>query len=200
MTHASRAGWDGILQDGETILWQGQPVPGIRWRDMLSVQSAFGVVFGGFALFWMAMAAALTRGTGAPGVFTVFPLFGLPFLAVGLYMVAGHVVIDALRRGKTWYTLTDRTAFVASEFLGRKSLDSYPLAKMPFVRLIDGDPGGIEFGDVIPVRRNTRSAGGRRAPLGVVSVAPGFHRIGDARRVYAQMRRARAALTDGSAS
>jgi hypothetical protein len=200
MTQASRAGWDGILQDGETILWQGQPVPGIRWRDLLSAQSAFGVVFAGFALFWITAAAAMTAGSGAPGVFAFFPLFGLPFLAVGLYMVGGQAVIDAMRRGKTWYTLTDRTAFVASEFLGRKSLDSYPLAKMPFVRLIDDDPGSIEFGDMIPVRRNTRSAGGRGQSLGAVGAAPGFHRIGDARKVYAQMRRARAARTDGQAS
>lgn len=52
----------------------------------------FGSVFGGFAAFWIYGAAGgLSGGQSAPGVMgIIFPLFGLPFLFIGLgIMLAG---------------------------------------------------------------------------------------------------------------
>ena len=171
-------GWEGILQPDETILWRGKPEPGIRWRDAIGVKSLFGVFFGGFALFWMAGASALL--SGGPGFpFTLFPLFGLPFLLVGIYMAAGHVFIDAYVRANTWYTLSDRTAFVATDAFGRKNLKSYPIRDMPFLDLEDDRPGSIFFGEV---RRQNHTQ------------RVGFLRIIEARQVYRMLREARGAL------
>ena len=52
------AGWEGILQPGEQILWQGQPRAGDR-MGTLSIMRASSLVwfFGGFAAFWILMAA-----------------------------------------------------------------------------------------------------------------------------------------------
>jgi len=186
------SGWDGILQDGEVILWQGQPDTALRWGDLVSPQTAFGAVFSAFSLFWMGSAFVMVSGSGAPGAFVLFPLFGLPFLAIGLYMVGGRVWIDALRRAGTWYTLTDRTAFVATAFLGRKTLDSYPLAEMPHITLDDGDPGSVLFGGGRPVRGSAHRIEWSAAEA--AGKPTGFRHIREARRVYGMMRDARRAL------
>ena len=55
------AGWEGILDPGERILWQGRPVPGIVWRPQQMVTFLFGLAFAGFALFWMLMAATAVK-------------------------------------------------------------------------------------------------------------------------------------------
>lgn len=198
MSAERSTGWDGILQEGETILWQGQPAADIAWQDLLSPKTAFGAIFTAFSLFWMGAAFFMVTAGGADGPFVLFPLFGLPFLAIGLYMVGGRVWLDAWRRARTWYTLTDRTAFVATDFLGRKTLDSYPLAEMPHITLDDGDPGSILFG------RGGRSVRGSahriewRAAEAAAEPA-GFREIRDARRVYAMMRDARRALRQNEA-
>lgn len=48
-------GWDGLLEDGETILWPGQPDPGMEWRGLLSPISLFGLVFAGVGLYLLAV-------------------------------------------------------------------------------------------------------------------------------------------------
>jgi len=86
------------LKTGEDLWYAGMPSPSHTGRRMWPI-AIFGVFFGGFAAFWITMAAAGTwfggaqsgGGTGsgaASGVFMLFPLFGLPFLLVGLGMIA----------------------------------------------------------------------------------------------------------------
>ena len=193
MTQGS--GWDGILQQGETILWQGQPERGIVWRDALSPLGLFGVVFTGFSLFWMGAAASMLRdGPGFP--FTLFTLFGLPFLMVGLFMMGGHVVLDAYVRATTWYTLTDRTAFVAREAFGKRTLESYPIAEMDRLELADGVPGDVIFGmahNAYPKRVAKQRRSRNRLVTGT-TVQLGFRRIAEARKVWRLLRDRRAAL------
>jgi hypothetical protein len=92
---AVATGWEGILAPGEEILWQGRPRASIRWTGLLTPLTFMGVIFTGFSTFWIAMAAVMTAGSGAPFPFNVFPLFGLPFLAVGLWMLGGRLLFDA---------------------------------------------------------------------------------------------------------
>ena len=86
------------LRDGEELWYAGMPSPKHSARRMWPL-ALFGVFFGGFAAFWISMAAAGAwfGGTQAQGdsgskavsgVFMLFPLFGLPFLAVGLAMIS----------------------------------------------------------------------------------------------------------------
>ena len=190
MTTTSAPGWEGILAGGETILWQGQPDARIAWGDLLSFQSLFGLFFAGFSLFWIAAAAAMTGGTGRDGiegVFAFFPLFGIPFLLVGLYLVVGRIFWDAYVRGRTWYTLTNQAAFIAREIRGKRSLKRYPFADMTSIDLRDDTPGSVYFAEEINVYR--RSSGGRnglprRTRSSTHRIPIGFRRIEDARRVY----------------
>ncbi|MEZ5796022.1 MAG: hypothetical protein R3D63_00080 [Paracoccaceae bacterium] len=190
-------GWEGILTPGERILWQGRPEPGIDWRGLVGGRMLFGLVFAGFALFWMAMAFSMTRQ--APGgLGLLFPLFGLPFLLVGVQMAGGHLWLDARRRRGTHYTLTDRAAFVATETGGQRRLERYPLVRGMTVTLDEGAPGNLWFSETLQSHRiNRTTASGHRRIVRrsfVTRQRTGFERIAEPRRVWQLMGRAIAAL------
>jgi hypothetical protein len=79
------------LQSGESLLWTGSADPRRAATKTLPAVF-FGIPFAGFALFWMNMAYRgthnLARGHNslASGL-SVFPLFGVPFFAIGVAVV-----------------------------------------------------------------------------------------------------------------
>ncbi|MEL6999598.1 MAG: hypothetical protein AAFP68_15160, partial [Pseudomonadota bacterium] len=76
------SGWAPYLDEGERLVWEGRPATGLRVRPSDLLQSGFGLIFFCFSVFWVTMAAS-SGGAGEGGVFRlVFPLFGLPFVAV----------------------------------------------------------------------------------------------------------------------
>ncbi|PWR01722.1 hypothetical protein DKT77_16550 [Meridianimarinicoccus roseus] len=125
-------GWDGILNPGERVLWQGQPDPTPDWTGWRLSDGLFGGAFAGFALFWMAMALGQLPGGSFLGL--VFPLFGLPFLVLGLQRAGAERLWDAYVRRRTWYTLTDERAFIATAVLGRRAFDAYPITPQTRIR------------------------------------------------------------------
>lgn len=131
-------GWQGILDDGERILWQGQPDARLRISPAEIRKALPGVVMLAFALFWMVMAA---QGS------VMFALFGLIFVAISIRNIAEPLLLPAFRRSRTWYTLTDRRALVATDlpFQGRR-LVSYPIDRDTPVEYLPGDPPSILFG------------------------------------------------------
>lgn len=198
----STSGWDGILDDGEEIIWQGRPDSLVVWRDLLSFQSFFGLFFTGFSVFWMAMAAAMTSGRSGPdGIMSFFPLFGLPFFLVGSYLVVGRLFWDAYARGRTWYTLTNKRAFIAREIFGNRSLKDYSFADMTMLDLQDDTPGSIIFAEDVHTRhkRRRRSNGTYvRSGTSTQRIPIGFRRIEDARSVYRLIREHRESTADAA--
>jgi hypothetical protein len=85
------------LRGGEEVWWVGMPDSKRAGRRRLGL-ALFGVLFGGFALMWIVMAAAIVWmgvNESEPGakpmpvvLATLFPLFGLPFLAIGVGMAS----------------------------------------------------------------------------------------------------------------
>ena len=71
---------------------------------MLRASDAFAIPFGllwcGFAIFWE---WSVVSGGRAPWF---FELWGVPFVAVGLYLVFGRFIADAYQRGRTVYGIT----------------------------------------------------------------------------------------------
>ncbi len=135
--------WPPYLLPGETLLWTGRPDPAkhVSASDVFLVP--FSLLWGGFAIFWLI--TVLVEGAPVP-----FALFGVPFVAVGLYFIFGRFIYKAYRKRQTVYGLTEGRALVA---VGSGSLSEAPLQQTPMDRRRsrDGRHLTVTFG---------RSAGG----------------------------------------
>jgi hypothetical protein len=109
----------GELQPGEKLIWAAQPIPALYARSGWGL-AIFGIFFGGFALFWIAMAGGMMwfsndgppgGGSGIGKAFSCFPLFGLPFLAIGVGMLTAPIWMRR-NAARTVYGLTDRRAIL----------------------------------------------------------------------------------------
>ncbi|WP_108485181.1 aspartate carbamoyltransferase catalytic subunit [Oceaniglobus ichthyenteri] len=177
MTSPTPPGWEDILDPGETILWQGAPDPQVRLTGGLG-QSLFGLFFAGFALFWIAAAAFIGNDTGFVGM--VFPLFGVPFLLIGLYMVFGRFIWDAYVRRGTFYTLTNKRAYIATATLGQRKLAAHDIAQSPVFEYVQGPPDSVYFTENRQMTKN-----------GSITHKIGFEFIENSREVVDLIRRIR---------
>jgi len=111
--------WLPPLLPGEQLLWQGRPsqTP-IALRPLEAVLIPFSFFWAGFAGVWNLFAWG-----SAP---LSFSLFGLPFLAAGLYFTVGRFAHNWYMRSRTHYALTTQRAFVLQGRLaGVKTLQRF---------------------------------------------------------------------------
>ena len=164
---STEPGWDGILDPGETILWQGRPDGALKVTgpNALKALGSLGIIV--FVLFMFS-----DPGDGFPSLF-----FGILF-AVAIGQAAYSLFGDTFRRRHTWYTLTTSRAFIASKMpILSKSLKSYPIESDTNIELVRADLDSIYFAT------ETRSGSNRSYTIKV-----GFERIADSKDVYAKMR------------
>lgn len=161
--------WQGILDPGESILWQGQPADRLRLEFRNAFEPLFFTFFTGFSIFWM-------WGASQAGGF--FWTFGLLFFFVGSYSLVAQHFWKRHVRSRTFYTLTDQRAFIATETFGRRTLKSYPITRGTTVELSDGAPGSIFF-----ATETVKDAEG-----GTTITRIGFELVNDFRSVYALIR------------
>lgn len=172
------AGWEGLLETGETVLWQGQPDGRIAFRAAHVLPLIFGLAFSGFALFWMIMASM------AGGFFW---MFGLIHFTVGIGVMAGGPIGGAWKRRRSFYTLTSRRAFIAStSYFGQKSLKSYPITRST---VLDFEEDGA-LSTIIFHREPWRNSKGHSG-----TTAIGFERIPEGRKVLTLMRQVQSEAT-----
>ncbi|MFK7938126.1 MAG: aspartate carbamoyltransferase catalytic subunit [Roseovarius sp.] len=161
--------WDGLLAKDERILWQGQPSQKLSARPGEIFESLFGVFFTGFSIFWMSMAYSMGGGP--------FWMFGLIFFFLGLYQVFGKYLWKSYQRGHTWYTLSDRAAYIAKDSpLGGRSLASYPITPDTELEFKSSTLSSVYFAS------ETYRANGKNH-----SAKVGFENLTDGRAVYDQM-------------
>ena len=142
------------------------------------MQIPFSLLWGGFACFWEWSAFQ----SGAP---VFFRLWGLPFVLIGLYLVAGRFFVDAFLRSKTCYALTtERAIIVRGGFTNRTT--SLQLRALADVSLVEspGGVGTITFGTAVPWWAGSPGWPGSRYRF-----APSFDSIADVRKVYDTLRR-----------
>ncbi len=148
MQHVDNS-WDGVLQDGEVLLWQDQPALSLVLEDIRWLEAGMGVFFMGFSIVWMGMTAQ------AGGIFW---MFGLIFFFIGMRNSLGQFLIDPWLRRQTYFTLTNQRAFVASrKLMGGKVLKSYVIDKNSPLELEQGQTHSIYFA----TEERRRNKGGR---------------------------------------
>ncbi|MGE5835079.1 MAG: hypothetical protein ACM4AI_11410 [Acidobacteriota bacterium] len=128
--------WSQLARN-EKVLWSGQPRGGIRFRAADTLMIPFSLMWGGFAIFWEITVVKM----GAPAFFA---LWGVPFVLVGLYLIAGRFFVDAWQRSRTYYALTNDRAIIVSGLRGRK-VKSLPLRTMSDITLTERANGSGSF-------------------------------------------------------
>ena len=148
------------LRDGERLLWVGQPNPARYAKKAIPIV-LFGVPWTLFSLFWMAGAAGLLFGAGGfrgGGVMNfVFPLFGLPFVLIGLGMLSSPYWLKK-RAGRTFYAVTDQRAILwEASWLGSTEVRAYDGEKLDRMRRVEypGGEGDLIFEEFITYGRNS---------------------------------------------
>lgn len=130
---------EAMLGKGETVAWTGRPAQGIQFRAVDALLIPTSIVFICFALVWETLAVR----SGAP----FFPLFGIPFVLVGLYFTVGRFLFDAYLRAHTTYAITDRAAYVITDGFLAKTRTYSPASLSPLELTIATDgTGTVHFG------------------------------------------------------
>jgi len=150
----SASGWEEILDDGETILWQGRPDGAFALSFKGIGLALFGIFFTGFSLVWMSMAFS------APDSFW---RFGLIHFAAGILMMVVGVFGGTYRRRHSWYSLSTKRAFIATKlpFMGQR-LKSYPITKASMLDFRAGALANIFFA----TRKKRTNNGSVEVPVG----------------------------------
>lgn len=154
--------WDGILQDGEELLWQGRSRPHHETPFWLSA-AIYGAA--------MCLSVGIDAALGADR----FGAYGTVFIFLVL-----ATAITLIRPGRFWrrqkphfYSLSNRRAFRGEIGpSGDYRLVSWPISPETSFRLTDGHPPSIRFYE-------GRHASGRRPRYHEV-----FEAVPDAKKVY----------------
>jgi len=90
-----------MMASDERILWKGTPGSGHFFLPSDLFMIPFSIVWCGFAFFW-------EFGVISSGAPIFMAVFGLPFIAVGLYITVGRFLWKAYLRKRTAYVITNK--------------------------------------------------------------------------------------------
>jgi len=125
-----------LLEPGEALLWEGRPAPRCytfrNWKHSL-----FGVLLLLFSLIWLYWGVELGRNYRSP----LPVLVPTPFIALGLYLSAGHLIRSRLRWEGIYYGLTQRRLLIQD---GKRHKE-LPLGKIRYLRM---DPFSPQLGTI----------------------------------------------------
>lgn len=169
------------LRPGETLLWEGAPVPGLHQRGKAVFLMVFGLPFLiiGVALFFFGL-HRLTQAasTSDAGLALFLTAFALPFGGLGAFLVFGPLIQSRTASRDIRYALTTRAAYVLRQ--GRfPSLKVYPILPSTALEL---EPGSRASTVWLHSRLERDSDG----DLGITKA--GFENIAEGERVFAMIR------------
>lgn len=169
------------------MLWEGRPDVGAYSMRGAWFLIPFSLLWGGFAILWEYEVIA----NGGP---IFFALWGVPFVAVGLYLIFGRFLVARREATNTWYAITDQRVLIQGGAF-RRSIAQLDLRDLPMSQLDDGGKGvgTITFG---------ASMGFMRLPpgwptMGAYVRPPAFVAINDAARVFELLQDAKSQARDG---
>jgi hypothetical protein len=192
------------LLSGEHVLWSAKPRQGIMFSGRDAFLIPFSLLWGGFAIFWEFGAVSGTMtARGGPSVVGFFPIWGVPFVLIGLYLIVGRFFVDAWLRGRMDYALTERRVLI----LRGQEITAVDLARVSTVNLRGGANGGrgtIFFGYDDSGFGGWGGGWGYRRGWGYWTPSadrrPQFIRIQRAQEVFNQIEAIRAKLSTGGAT
>ncbi len=177
--HVGLDAFAGHLLPGESVEWWGQPQQGLLLTRHDGMLIPFSLLWGGFSIFWEVK--ALQSEQPLP-----FGLFGIPFVFIGLYLIAGRFAVDAWLRARMFYALTDRRVLIVRR-APWPNFQALSLGRLPETTLNEGSHGRgtIRFGTPALV---PDGEGGRQYAsswTAALDPTPQFLAIDDARNVFA---------------
>lgn len=136
---AALAAVERHLSGPERIEWVGRPDPTKRFTPADRYLVPFSLFWGGFAIFWLVGA---TASGGA------FGLFGIPFVAIGLYFIFGRFIYKANRKRRTVYAVTNRRVLEIVDGRKGESVTAVYLRSIPNISTsaVSNGEGSVEFG------------------------------------------------------
>jgi hypothetical protein len=170
------------LSTGEQPLWWGRPRQGLVLRGSDALAIPFSLLWCGFAIYW----ETSVLQSNAPAFFS---LWGIPFVAMGIYMVVGRFFVEARQRANTFYVVTQERVLIVSGLFSRKvsTLNLKALTEMSLSEGSGGE-GSISFGPQNPM---ALFFGGASSWPGIGQKAgPRFDLISDAKSVFETIRNA----------
>ena len=152
------------LAPDERLLWSGAPPTGLRLGPADVVLVPFSLMWGGGALFWEAQVLR----SNAP---LFFALWGLPFVAVGVFLIAGRFFVDAWIRARTTYAVTSQRVLIvqsgqSGQRISARTVKSIPLASLTAIAAStrrDGTGRVVLGGAALPYGLTSGSRGRRAA-------------------------------------
>jgi len=176
---------DRELESGERVAWMDMPIP--RFFTPASTAAfLFAIPWTAFAIFWMCGAAGFKMPDFTKG-FDLFPLFGVPFVLIGMAMLSTPVWTYR-KSFNTVYMITNRRA-VTFEGGRATTIRSYPPDKLQDLFRKERRDG---TGDVVIARRAWRDSDGDRHTEEL-----GFLRVRNPQEVEQMLRKLAASASGG---
>jgi len=140
------------LRPGEELIWSGMP-------DRAALLGRGDVFLIPFSVLWLTFTSFWESGAAQSGV--VFAeLWGIPFIALGLYMAGGRFIWKRISHGRTAYGVTGDRAMIVTP----TSFRDLPLRGVPVSvhRSHGGRRASIIMGTLDPVPERAGFLAGRR--------------------------------------
>jgi len=160
------------LQAGEHLLWSGMPRQGLRFRSGDIFMVPFSLLWGG--IVFSGIYKNITSHKEPSGSMVLL----LPFVVMGIYLIAGRFFIDSYQRSRTYYGVTNQRVLILSGIWTRevKAISLSNLNEISLTERSDGS-GDIVFGSMNPMYAMGRSGMNKNA-------VPAFELIEDVRQIY----------------
>ncbi len=151
--YSVKEGYDSFrtyMMEDEEILWKGKPAETKKRSAESALTGCFGIFWLGFSIFW-----TIGVGVASGGIMGIF---GLPFVAFGIYLVFGRPVHEKKMRKNTYYMITDKK--IMKSYKGRvETIDGRNLPHMTIDGYGDGI-GTVYFGERTVYYRNGKTRTG----------------------------------------
>ena len=167
------------LEPNEDVLWVDQPMAGRLARKTWPIV-LFAIPWTAFSVFWI-YAAAGFQVPKFGQVFEFFPLFGVPFVLIGIGMFCSPLWMR-FKAVRTVYVLTDRRAIVFDGGRSMKVRSFGPefLKNLERTQHADGS-GDLVFDKIVSYHKN---GGSHHQEVGFLAIANVKDVEGQLRKVW----------------